>query len=184
MYDILYDAWLREKENVELQKLPKDFYAETAEYIRRIRREARMLESKSIKARLITQELAKAKRMVRELVSLRFEKIVKQAKSEEPLSAEALTSEEERIALELRPSFEDFQSMLRDSTRGKAAEGEKKTEHEPARRLLRFLKEIPAIVGADLKVYGPFAPEDVATLPVENAKVLVKHQVAMEIETK
>ncbi len=182
MYDVLYEAWLREKENMELQKLPEGFYIETAEYIGRIRREARMLESKSVKARLIAQELSKAKRMVKELVALRFEKLVKQAKLEESSAKEALTSEEERIVLELRPAFEEFRTMLKDSMRGKTPESVEKVEQ--ARRLLRFLKEVPAIVGADLKMYGPFAAEDVATLPAENARVLVKHGVAMEIETK
>ena len=182
MYDVLYEAWLREKENMELQKLPEGFYIETAEYIGRIRREARMLESKSVKARLIAQELSRAKRMVKELVALRFEKLVKQVKSVEPPSNEALTSEEEEIVLELRPSFEKFQAVLRDSVRGKTAESEEKTGQ--TRKLLRFLKEVPAIVGADLKMYGPFAAEDVATLPAENARVLVKRGVAMEVETK
>jgi len=98
------------------------------------------------------------------------------------LSKETLTSEEESMILELRPPFEKFQSMLKDSIRGKAPEEGKKAER--TRRLLRFLNEVPAIVGADLKVYGPFAVEDVATLPTENAKVLVKRGVAMEIETR
>ena len=182
MYDTLYEAWLRERENAELQKLPRNFYAETAEYIRRIRRDTRMLESKSVKARLLAQELPRAKRMVKELVALRFEKLVKQVKSGEPPSNETLTSEEEEIVLELRPSFERFQAVLRDSVRVKTTESEEKTRQ--ARKLLRFLKEVPAIVGADLKMYGPFVAEDVATLPAENARVLVKHGVAMEVETK
>jgi DNA replication factor GINS len=50
--------------------------------------------------------------------------------------------------------------------------------------ILRFLKEIPAIVGADMKTYGPFKPEDIASLPVENAKVLIKQGVAVEVETR
>lgn len=182
MYEVLYEAWLKEKDSLELQTLPENFYTEATEYIRRIRRESRMLESKSVKAKLISKELSRAKRMVRELIALRFEKLVRHAKSEDSLSREALTSEEERMILELRPTFEKFQSMLKDSLRGKAPAEGKKVER--TRRLLRFLKEVPAIVGADLKTYGPFAVEDVATLPTENAKALVKRGVAIEIETK
>jgi DNA replication initiation complex subunit (GINS family) len=48
---------------------------------------------------------------------------------------------------------------------------------------LRFLKAIPAVVGADMKTYGPFLAEDVASLPVENAKVLVKRGLAEAIES-
>jgi len=50
--------------------------------------------------------------------------------------------------------------------------------------MLRFIKEIPVIVGADLKTYGPFQIEDVAALPIENARVLVRQGVATEIEIR
>jgi len=183
MYDTLYNAWLKEKEIPGLQKLPKDFYEKLAEYIGRIRREGRMLDKKSVKAKLITQELLNVKRLMEELFTLRSKKIVDYATSTKSLDKELLTLEEERMLLELRPSFEKIQSFLKDALRGKVSEVEEKIE--PAKRaLLRFTKDVPAIVGADLKVYGPFSVEDVATLPVENAKVLVKHGAAMEIETK
>jgi DNA replication initiation complex subunit (GINS family) len=181
MYEALYGAWLREKENEELQKLPEEFYAEISEYIKRIRRESRMLESKSVKARLMAQELSNAERIARELVSLRFEKLVKQTSSGVVPREETLTSKEREIALELSPSFEKFQEVLKDSTREETMASGEKTRQ--TRRLLRFLKEVPAIVGSDLKMYGPFAAEDVATLPAENARVLVKHGAAMEVET-
>ena len=47
---------------------------------------------------------------------------------------------------------------------------------------LRFVKNIPAIIGADMKTYGPFIVEDVASLPVENAKMLVKQGLAVLVE--
>lgn len=183
MYDMLYDAWLKEKQSAELQRLPKDFYSRTAEYVGRIRREGRMLDQKSAKAKLISQELSNVKRLMEELVRLRFKKIVDHATSAKTVKKEELTFEEERIFLGMRPSLENFQSFLKDSLRGKISKVEEKGEL-PKRMLLRFLKEVPAVVGADLKIYGPFSVEDVATLPIENAKVLVKHGIAMEIETR
>ena len=47
---------------------------------------------------------------------------------------------------------------------------------------LRFVKDIPAVIGADMKAYGPFMVEDVASLPVENAKVFVKQGLAVAVE--
>lgn len=183
MYDVLYDAWLKEKENEKLQRLPKDFFTKIAGYVGRIRREGRMLDKKSVKARLISQELVNVKRLMEELAKLRFKKIIKQATYATPLNREIVTSEEERMLLELKPLFENFQSFLKDSLQGRISKIEEKIE--PSKRmLLRFIREVPAIVGADLKVYGPFSVEDVATLPIENAKVLVNHDVAIEIETK
>jgi len=47
---------------------------------------------------------------------------------------------------------------------------------------VRFAKPIPAIIGADMKIYGPFAAEDVASVPAENAKILVKQGLAEVVE--
>jgi len=48
--------------------------------------------------------------------------------------------------------------------------------------VVRFVQEVPAIIGVDMKTYGPFKPEDIATLPAENAKILIKKGLAVEIE--
>ena len=57
-------------------------------------------------------------------------------------------------------------------------------EEKPKKMLVRFVQEIPAIVGSDMKTYGPFKPEDIATLPTENARILIKRGVAVEVEAK
>jgi DNA replication initiation complex subunit (GINS family) len=50
------------------------------------------------------------------------------------------------------------------------------------RSTIRFLKSIPAIMGADMKSYGPFVAEDVASLPPQNAQILVKQGLAVMVE--
>ena len=50
-------------------------------------------------------------------------------------------------------------------------------------KVLRFVKEIPALMGSDMKTYGPFWPEDIATLPSENARILIKQGVAVEVDS-
>lgn len=181
MYDMLYAAWLKEKKTSELQKLPKDFYTKTVEYIGKIRQEGRMLDQKSAKARLISRELSNVKRIMEGLARLRFKKIIDHVTYAKPLWKEALIFEEERILHGMSPSFDKFQSFLKDSLRGKIPNEEEVKVLKMT--LLRFLKEVPEIVGVDLKTYGPFSVEDVATLPIENAKVLLKQGIAMEIET-
>ena len=44
------------------------------------------------------------------------------------------------------------------------------------------MKAIPAIIGGDMKTYGPFASEDVASVPGENAKILVKQGFAVVVD--
>jgi len=43
---------------------------------------------------------------------------------------------------------------------------------------VRFLKDVPAVVGADMKVYGPFKEGDIAKLPKLNAEIFVKQDIA------
>lgn len=183
MYKTLYDAWTKEKDSPELQTLPRDFYGKLVDHIRRIRQESRMLDQKSTKARLMSQELSKTKQLMEKLTELRFAKIVGSASSAEPLGKGTLTIEEEILLTGLKPSFEKFQSFLKAAARGKVSEF-----RDPAgsskRILLRFTQEVPAIIGVDLKVWGPFLAEDVAALPSENAKVLIRRGVAMEMETR
>ena len=182
MYDELYEAWKKEKENVEIQRLPKNFYAKIIDYMKKIREESRMLDEKTTKAKLLRHEFENVKKMVRELVRLRYNKALKKALARETVPREVLTEEEEKFQGEVLPLAETYQAFLKDILKGHPSRIEK--EEKSKKVLLRFVQEIPAIVGSDMKTYGPFEPEDIATLPSENARILVKQGVAVEVEVK
>ncbi|TFF92119.1 MAG: hypothetical protein EU543_05820 [Promethearchaeota archaeon] len=56
---------------------------------------------------------------------------------------------------------------------------EKSEMHEQiSYKMIRFIKNTPALVGIDLLNYGPFKKEDIANIPQENAKILVNEKVA------
>lgn len=180
MYDLLYDSWLKEKENIELQSLPKDFYAKLTEYITAIQKETRMLDKNSPKSKLLSQEFSRVTRLMQELIELRFRKIVELSGSSEIQKSDLLANERETLR-KLRATFENFQLFLKKLLQGKkqnVISNNITTESS----LLRFLKKFPAVVGSDLKIYGPFSVEDIAVLPIENAKVLTKQGVATNIE--
>ena len=181
MYSELYEAWKKEKDSVELQPLPKDFYVKLAEYVKKIKEEGRMLDEKTTRARLLTREADNVRKIVKELVSLRHDKAVTLVSTGEAVHVEMLTKEEEKLVNDVSPSFEAFQGLVKEIESGRLPQtGREKLK----RRVLRFLKETPAIVGADMKTYGPFLPQDVASVPAENAKVLVKQGIAVEVEVK
>jgi len=48
--------------------------------------------------------------------------------------------------------------------------------------LIKFLKETPPLVGVDLINYGPFEKENVAFIPLKNAKILINEKFAEEIK--
>jgi len=182
VYDELYEALKTENENVEIQRLSKDFYAKIAVYMKKIREERRMLDEKTTKAKLLNREFKNVKNMAEKLFRLRYDKVRKKALARETVPREALTEEEEKLYGEILPLAEAYQTFLKDILQGRLSSVEK--EEKPKKILLRFVQEIPAIVGSDMKTYGPFEPEDLATLPSENARILIKQGVAVEVETK
>jgi DNA replication factor GINS len=48
--------------------------------------------------------------------------------------------------------------------------------------LLMILDELPSIMGVDRKVYGPFYPGDVITMPEPNARILIKNRKGKSIQ--
>jgi len=182
LYDELYEAWKKEKENVEIQKLPRNFYAKLTDYVKKIKEESRMLDEKTTKAKLLKREFENVNNMAKELFQLRYKKLREKSLARETVPREVLTEEEEKFHGEILPLSEAYHSFLKDVLQGRLSRVEK--EEKPKKVLVRFVQEIPAIVGSDMKTYGPFKPEDIATLPSENARVLVKQGVAVEVETK
>ncbi|HEX69278.1 MAG TPA: DNA replication complex GINS family protein [Candidatus Bathyarchaeota archaeon] len=180
MYKELYEAWRREKESRVLQQLPKDFYGKVADYVKRIREETRMLDNKTVKGRLIKTEFENVKKMIGELLKLRLEKILEKMKLGGEIPKNYLTYEEEKICEKTVPAAEYFQKLTKDIVQGRISEAA--GEKEAGKMVVRFLKDVPAIVGVDLKTYGPFQGEDVASLPVENAKILIRQGLAVEVE--
>ena len=182
MYDELYEAWKKEKENLEIQRLPKNFCAKIADYVKKIQEEGRMLDEKTTKAKLLKREFQNVNKMVKQLFQLRYKKLREKSSARETVSGNILTKEEEKFHREILPLAETYHAFLKDLLLGRLSRVEK--EKKPEMILLRFIQEIPAIVGSDMKTYGPFEPEDIATLPPENARILIKQGVAMEIEAK
>lgn len=182
MYDELYEAWKKEKENIELQPLPKDFYSKLADYVKSLREESRMLDRKTLKARLMHREFENVKKLVKELARLRYEKTLKETVAGKVVPRDVLTMEEERLHKAVLPLAESHKAFFRGVLSGRSTPVER--EEKPKRVLLRFLQEIPAIIGSDMRTYGPFKAEDIATLPTENARLLVGKGIAVEVETK
>ena len=180
MYDQLYNAWKLELEKTDLEKLSTDFYSNVTEYVRHLREESRMLEKRATKANLLIEELRNTKRMISQLIRIRHRKIVLKLAKGEELPQEFLTPEEKGIYSTLAPVAEAVRSFAKDIVRGQLPTA--KVEEIHKRVALRFLKEVPAIIGADMKTYGPFQVEDLATLPLENTKILIKQGLAEKVE--
>ena len=192
MYDELYAAWRFELENPELGGLPSDFYARAADYLRRINEETQMMDKKTAKSTLLDRELERVKCMLQELIWARYKKLVTLIGENKKLPSSLLADEEESLCAGFLSFAESYQKFTDKLLRGKIStqvsnpvpshaskEAVKKVNK---RVVLRFVKAVPAVVGVDMKTYGPFMVEDVASVPVENAKILVKQGLAEKVE--
>ncbi len=182
MYDELYAAWRVEMDSADLGSLSADFYLRVADYLRRIKEENRMLDKKSVKATLLEHESANAKRMVQELMRARYIKLVKKTLEGQKVPQESLTVEEAKLCSGIVPSADAFNRFANSVLQGQPAAKIEVEEFVHKRVTLRFTKQVPSIIGADMKTYGPFMVEDVASVPVENAKILVKQHLAELVE--
>jgi DNA replication factor GINS len=180
VYAELCVAWQQEIEGSELGRLPPDFYVKVADYVKRIKEESRMLDKKSVKAGLLERELKNVKRMLRELVWARYKKLVKVVGEGQKMPSDLLTAEETEICTGYVSFAEAYQKFAQNLLQGQVVKATVTKVHK--RVALRFTKAIPAVIGADMKAYGPFMAEDVASLPVENSKVLVKQGLAVAVE--
>lgn len=139
-----------------------------------------MLDKKTVKAKLLKVELRNVKRMVHELVQTRYKKIIGKLVQDEGLQLEVLTAEERKLYSGVLPLAETYPRLIEGILHGNLPRESGETKHK--RVVLRFLRDVPAIVGSDMKTYGPFQAEDVATLPTGNAKILIKRGVAEKAE--
>ncbi|MCL1978522.1 MAG: hypothetical protein FWG55_10570 [Candidatus Bathyarchaeota archaeon] len=179
MYDELYQAWKHEVTEPTLGTLPRDFYEHITRYLRKIKEENSLMDNKTLKTTLLEKEAANVKRMLGELLWARYKKIVKFTTQTQKLSTELLAFEEAQIFESFVPFTEAYQKFAKSLLQGQT----RQSNQEPHKRVtLRFSKDIPQIMGADMKSYGPFIVEDIASLPVQNAKIFVKQGLAVIVD--
>lgn len=182
MYNELYQIWKREKENKnEIQRLPKEFYGKLASYIKKMKEEYRMLDKKTLKARLMDKEFKNVKAISNELFFLRFKKLQEGVFSQNSISMGNLTQEEKTLFGDVLSLLNGYHVFHKDILHGKLSSVKKSEKQDSV--VLRFIEDIPGLIGVDMKTYGPFGPEDIAILPLENARILINQGLAIEVHT-
>jgi DNA replication initiation complex subunit (GINS family) len=186
-YDRLKKAWQFEKQKKELQNIPDQFLTEMKEYISTI--DNLITNENTLKDQIIKQEKFNATIMFKEITQTRINKIVSAELNGTPMTATHLTPDEQQFHANFRQLLSNymqgipffFESPQLLITSKKILE----KKHQPIDSdlvVLRFLKPLPAIMGIDLKAYGPFEAEDVASIPRQNALNLIRRGIAKEVE--
>jgi len=173
----IYRAWKLEKASETPQPLPSDFYNRAAEYLKALEQDVTSSNEHTVQERLLSKEREVATRLLDELKETRLEKIINAVRNRQSINFSDLTDEEKKLAEKLKGSVASFNEGRIEMKIANSA-------HEVGTELtiVRFLQDIPEIVGVDLKIYGPYKKEDIGSLPKQNAQALIKQGAAKSID--
>ena len=170
----LYHIVLRETENDLISEIEPDFYRNLSNFIGNLRKQ----EFDGIESKIKDVMISMATELTSLLIQIRLDKILK---SEELQTGDLL--DEEKFILDSQEEQRERTEMILSATiNGKSKFLESLAQnHKTKKIVIRFLKEVDEIVGADLEKYGPFKTEDIATIPYENAQALIAKKAATKV---
>ena len=172
--NLLYVKVLRETENESIQEIDPNLYTLISDFIGKLKRE----EYDNVEAKIKDELVNITTNLTTLLLNIRLSK----AKNSERLDFGNLLDEEKFVLDGEEELRERTEIILSATLNGRSRVLETISQKNKTRSLvIRFLKEIDQIVGADLEKYGPFKSEDVATLPYENAQALIAKKIAMKV---
>ena len=169
-----------ENRSKDLLKINPNTYRDIVAHIKTIRSES------SERERSLVSELSLAERKIlydiaRRLIELRISKF----REYPDMDTTNLTPEERYIVEPLIQSRKRTERIGQAIFSGQVAEIDRANDSVKQKYVIvRFLQPYSAISGTDLGTYGPFEPEDVAILPLENAKNLVKLGIISRVWTE
>jgi DNA replication factor GINS len=167
MYTTLLERWQAERDSIDLLPLRDSFLHNLREYIEQVLEQTKAEELTTLHRQLLETELANLQFMMKNLLQMRVKKILTQLVDQE-IDYDLLTRTERRFAEQISRNLRSVLFPITDLFTP--------LEEEDSSRLLlvRFLEDHPQLVGVDLKTYGPFRADDLATLPAENARLIIR----------
>ena len=170
----LYTILLRETENDTVQEISPDLYTSISDFVGQLKSEG----YDGVEAKVKTALVKMMSDMTSLLLKLRLAKVTESNNSDY-----TNLLDEEKFILDAHIEMEERREMIISSIlNGKSILLESIAKnHKTKSTVVRFLKEMDQMVGADLEKYGPFKAEDVATIPYENAQALIAKKLAAKV---
>lgn len=196
-YDEIKQAWNDEVENETLQDLADIRLSKMIAHLSNLRLALASTNAEDIlQSEMLTQEALNIEFMITDMLELRKDKIMKAilVGRKPPVD---MTLAEEEFYNRIQRAFDGHTEFVKESISGltisskkrkskKVDEVQKVEEIEEPEGIdyviVRFLKPISeAFLGLDEITYGPFAKEDIATIPVANAKIWLRDGTASRV---
>ena len=163
---------LQEFQTEEIQELDTDFFRNLSNFIGNLKNE----EYDGIENKTKSNMITIATSLTELLINKRLEKMSSE-------SSYSILTDEEKFVFDSNDEMNERKDMIISGIiNGKSKFLETtSTKHKTKPVTVRFVKEFDEIVGVDLEKYGPFKPEDIATIPNENAQALISNGVALKV---
>lgn len=194
---------LREERKSKLVPQEAGFYGRVKEYLESLEGERSKTDDQySTKSLMIEDELRSARKYIENIIALRTAKIVREVslrvssrESQEKQDLEAMTPEERGFYNQLYELMKNWRGgllepILKSKSSKKEDKGDAKTESSLGKKdinkeyvVVQLLRDVPTFLGIDGRSYT-LAKEDVAVLPIVNAKVLINRNAALLIHNK
>ncbi len=170
----LHHIVLRETESDSIQEINPDFYRNLSDFIGDLKKQ----EFDGVESKIKETIIDTATELTSLLINIRLDKIIKS----DNIDFKNLLDEEKFILDAEEEQRERTEMILSATINGKSKFLESISQnHKTKTVVIRFLKEVDEIIGADLEKYGPFKTEDIATIPYENAQALIAKNIATKV---
>lgn len=172
MYNALLERWQEERTSTNLLPLRDSFLQRLREYIENLLTKMKAEDIPELQRHLHETELTNLRFMLNDLIKARINKILLQLINSSNLDFDRLTRQERRFVDQLSRNMR-IAFMLEDDLFAPID-----AESTSRSLMIRFIEDHPQISGVDLRTYGPFKADDLAALPAENARALIRRNKA------
>ena len=177
IYEEIYQKWVKEWNSTKILSLTDDFCAKIGEFIKQSNVKTQYEESTPLERTLFETKNERLKFLIKDYITLRMRKILKSIVDNTEIEFTNLTRIEDILCSNIRDTISTYFEAVFQENQTTKDDG-----IHLGRKIVRILEQLDSFVGTDLKIYGPFMPEDICILPHENAKALIDRNVALAIE--
>jgi DNA replication initiation complex subunit (GINS family) len=197
-YEDIRSAWEDETSSEVLQNLADLRLSKMVAYLSKIRLELASTSADDVlQSDILTQEALNIEFMLKDLLNLRRDKILKAALANRKPTSD-MTLAEDDFYKETQRALDSHTEFVKESLAGAAPQSKprkkkgKTTEKTPDAStdetedvdyiIVRFLRPITEpFMGLDEKTHGPFEKEDVAKIPAANVRVWLRDGTATRV---
>jgi DNA replication factor GINS len=174
----VYKMLEKEIETPALQSIEPDTFQKIAETLSNLRSQAYEGVEAKVRDRMAEMLTTSSSLMIEA-------RQTKMSSRDEPLDYSKVTDEEKYILDGKRELNKRIDHVMTALVKGRPKVLESISARMRSKQIVvRFLKPIEAFIGVDMNKYGPYAQEDVASLPFENARSIIDGGGAIEVCVK